>query len=305
MALRLATGPVSWGVDFADDPHNPPWDEVLDGIARTGLGLTELGPLGYLPRDAATLRSELERRGLGVAGSFVFQSFDDPAHRAEALDVTCATCELIAGAGGTHVVLIQAVTPERAATAGDAARAPRLEGERREALIEGLHAAATIAAGDFGLRPVLHNHVGSAIEFMDELSGVLDELPGALLGLCLDTGHAFYAGIDLAELLDRYGGRVDYLHLKDVRPEVRDASVRERTGFWQAIADGVFCPLGEGGVDFELVFARLQAIGFDGPVTIEQDRRPGVASSPEEDVAASVSYLEGVTAVATGGQGGR
>ncbi|MEA2408056.1 MAG: inosose dehydratase [Thermoleophilaceae bacterium] len=304
MALRLATGPVSWGVDFADDPHNPPWPEVLDGIARTGLGLTELGPLGYLPRDAATLKPELARRGLGVAGSFVFQPFEDPARRASALDVTCATCELIAGVGGTHVVLIQAVTPERAATAGDPARAERLSREGSEALVEGLHAAATIAAEDYGLRPVLHNHVGSALEFDDELDAVLEALPGPVLGLCLDSGHAEYADIDLAALLDRWGERVDYLHLKDVRADVRDRSVRERTGFWAAIAAGVFCPLGEGAVDFELLLGRLEAIGFDGPVTIEQDRRPGVSSTPEQDVAASVSYLETVTAVSSGGQGG-
>ena len=231
MGLRLATGPVSWGVDFADDPDNPPWPEVLDGIAATGLGLTELGPLGYLPSDPDTLRPELERRALAVAGSFVFQPFDDPDTRGAALDATCATCELIAGAGGTHVVLIQAVTPDRAATAGDADRAPRLAPERREALTEGLHAAATIATEDFGLRPVLHNHVGSALEFEDELEAVLELLPAAGLGLCLDTGHAFYAGLDLAAVLDRWGERIDYLHLKDVRAGVRDASVRDGTGF--------------------------------------------------------------------------
>jgi inosose dehydratase len=294
MGLRLATGPVSWGVDFADDPHNPPWPEVLDGIAATGLGLTELGPLGYLPSDPQALRPELERRGLAVAGSFVFQTFDDPDTRRAALDATCATCELIAGVGGTHVVLIQAVTPERAATAGDGEHAPRLAPERRDALAEGLHAAATIASEDFGLRPVLHNHVGSALEFEDELESVLELLPASSLGLCLDTGHAFYAGLDLGAVLDRWGERVDYLHLKDVRPAVRDASVRDGTGFWDAIADGVFCPLGEGGVDFELLLDRANQLGFSGPVTIEQDRRPGVASTPEEDVAASVRFLEGL-----------
>jgi inosose dehydratase len=294
MALRLATGPVSWGVDFAGDPHNPPWEEVLDGIEATGLGLTELGPLGYLPSDPGALRPELERRGLAVAGSFVFQPFDDPDARRAARDATCATCELIAGVGGTHVVLIQAVTRDRAATAGDAENAPRLAPERRDELAEGLDAAARIAAEDFGLRPVLHNHVGSALEFEDELEGVLDLLPSASLGLCLDTGHAFYAGMDLAALLDRWGERVDYLHLKDVRPAVRDASVRDGSGFWEAIADGVFCPLGEGGVDFELLLERANQLGFDGPVTIEQDRRPGVESTPEEDVAASVRFLEGL-----------
>ena len=70
MSVRLATGPVSWGVDFADAPDNPPWSEVLDGIAGAGLEWTELGPLGYLPADAAP---ELARRGLRLCGGFVFR----------------------------------------------------------------------------------------------------------------------------------------------------------------------------------------------------------------------------------------
>ena len=57
--VRLATGPVSWGVDFAEAPANPLWTTVLDEIAATGLGALELGPVGFLPEDADTLRAEL------------------------------------------------------------------------------------------------------------------------------------------------------------------------------------------------------------------------------------------------------
>ena len=79
--VRLATGPVSWGVDFADAPSNPPWREVLDAIARTGLGALELGPVGYLPERADALRSELAERGLEAVGSFVFEDLHDPRAR--------------------------------------------------------------------------------------------------------------------------------------------------------------------------------------------------------------------------------
>jgi hypothetical protein len=34
--IELGTGPVSFGVDFADARDNPPWTEVLDGIAAAG-----------------------------------------------------------------------------------------------------------------------------------------------------------------------------------------------------------------------------------------------------------------------------
>ena len=55
--LALATGPVTWGVDFADAPTNPPWPLVLDDIAASGVGALELGPVGYLPEDPPTLRA--------------------------------------------------------------------------------------------------------------------------------------------------------------------------------------------------------------------------------------------------------
>jgi inosose dehydratase len=219
------------------------------------------------------------------------EPFEDPLQRVGVLEVVRATCELISGAGGTHVVLIQAVSDARAATAGDDAAAQRLGFARWERLIDGLRSAARIARADYALRPVLHNHAGTALEFADELHDALMAVPPEEAGLCLDTGHAAYAGIDLDALLDRWGERVEYLHLKDVREEVRDGAVRGRAGFWGAVGEGVFCPLGEGMVDFPRLLARLERMDFDGPVTIEQDRRPGAGTTPEESVRASVDYL--------------
>ena len=67
LPVKLATGPVTWGVDFADTPSNPPWEQVLDDIEASGVGALELGPVGYLPEDPATLaRPLLSRRHLTV-----------------------------------------------------------------------------------------------------------------------------------------------------------------------------------------------------------------------------------------------
>ena len=50
MGVRLATGPVTWGVDFADSPNNPPWTSVLDDIQRSGLGASNSGRSVISPR---------------------------------------------------------------------------------------------------------------------------------------------------------------------------------------------------------------------------------------------------------------
>ena len=44
MSINLANAPVSWGVDYAEDPKNPPWEKVMTEIADAGYRHTELGP---------------------------------------------------------------------------------------------------------------------------------------------------------------------------------------------------------------------------------------------------------------------
>ena len=65
--LWLGTCPDSWGVWFADDPLQTPWERFLDEVAEVGYEWLELGPYGYLPTDPARLAEELGRRGLKVA----------------------------------------------------------------------------------------------------------------------------------------------------------------------------------------------------------------------------------------------
>lgn len=291
MTVRLAGGPVSWGVDFADSPTNPPWPLVLDGIARAGLGWTELGPLGYLPDDPGALRVELARRELRVAGSFVFQPLHDPTRHAEVLDVARRTCRLIQSTGGRHLVVIDLVTAERVATAGRCDDARRLRGAEWEALVDGVGTVAAMARDEFGLEPTLHPHAGSFVEFQDEVDALLQAVD---LGLCLDTGHCAYAGEDPVATYERWPQRVGYLHLKDVDPGVRRRVQAGNLDFWQAVAAGAFCPVGRGVVDFEALEAALERHGFDGWATIEQDRTPGAMGDPVADLLASRRYLESV-----------
>jgi inosose dehydratase len=294
MTVRLANGPVSWGVDFAEAPGNPPWEIVFDQIAEAGFSWTELGPIGYLPQNQAQLRDELDRRGLQVAGSFVFQ----PLHRAEALDevleATRATCRLISAVGGRNLVIIDLVEDERVRTAGQSDRARRLNLREWQTLINGIRAVASVAIEEFELQPVFHPHVGSYIEFEDEVEAALDALEPDLCQLCLDTGHSAYAGIDPVALYRRNRGRVLYFHFKDIDPEVRQAALEQGLDFWSAIRAGIFCPLGSGMVDFPDLAGAVEPGGFDGWATIEQDRDAESESSALADAVRSREFLESV-----------
>jgi inosose dehydratase len=285
-ALELATGPVTWGVDFADAATNPPWSLVLDDIASSGIGALELGPVGYLPEDPSRLRAVLGERGLTAVGSFVFEDFHDPAQAEAIAAVTLRACRAIAAAQGAVLVLIDRPGAERAATAGRSAAARRLTGGEWASMVEALRRAAAIAH-DHGLRPVVHPHAGSFIEFEDEVGRLLDEPD---LDLCLDTGHAAYAGAAPEGLVAEYGARLGHLHLKDVRADVLARVRDEGLDFWAAIAAGVFCPLGQGVVDLPAVLGAVADAGYRGYATIEQDRVAG-SGSPIEDLADSQRVL--------------
>ena len=292
MGLRVANGPVSWGVDLPDKPGSPPWEDVFTEIAEAGYKWCELGPVGYLPADDDLVRAELESRGLGVAGSYIFQPLHDDDLLEDIADITHGTCRRIAGLGGKFLVVIDMVSDERGATAGRSAVAPRLDGAAYEVLLKGLRQSARIAL-EHGLTPVLHPHAGSYIEFEDEIERVLDDTADDGLQLCIDTGHFAYAGVEPVRFLAEHRDRTPYLHFKDIDPIVHHKVVSDGVAFFDAISLGVFCPVGQGVVDFNALAAELKN-GFDGPGTIEQDRDFRSPTTPLEDAKASLDYLRGL-----------
>ncbi|MGZ4767175.1 MAG: sugar phosphate isomerase/epimerase family protein [Ilumatobacteraceae bacterium] len=292
MGLRVANGPVSWGVDLPDKPGAPAWEGVFSEISEAGYRWCELGPRGYLPDDDKLVRAELESRGLSVAGSYIFEPLHDEDRQAAIADITQSTCRRIAGLGGQFLVVIDMVSTERGATAGRSAAASRLDGRAYEVLLNGLRQSASIAI-EHGLTPVLHPHAGSYIEFEDEIERVLDDTADDGLQLCIDTGHFAYAGVEPVRFLAEHRDRTPYLHFKDIDPIVHQKVISDGVAFFDAIPLGVFVPVGQGVVDFNALAAELKN-GFDGPGTIEQDRDFRSPTTPLEDAKASLDYLRGL-----------
>lgn len=275
--VTLAGAPVSWGVDFAGDPLNPRPSEVLDGIAAAGLEWMELGPPGFLPAG----RDVLEERGLRSVGTFVFEDLHAPdgAAMAAAHDALAALVTF----GGRLLVLIDRPCPARAATAGHSVAAPRLGDAAWNAMVGTIRRVAE-AAAEIGVRAVVHPHAGGYVEFADEIERLLADVPADEAGLCADTGHALYAGIDPVALVRDYGDRLEHLHVKDVAGEPDG-------DFWTAVAAGAFCPAGEGRLDLVGLARALDEIGYDGFATLEQDRRPESPGTPLDDLRRSVARV--------------
>lgn len=193
-----------------------------------------------------------------------------------------------------YLVIIDFGDPERAATAGQSEKAPRLKDSDWQRMIRHITVLSEIAWKEYGVRPVIHPHAGGCIEFADELEKLVQDIPHTVAGLCLDTGHLYYAGMDPVAALDRYWDRIDYLHFKDVNEVVWRRAINEGLDFFTACAQGVMCPLGRGAIDYPQVHAFLRQRHYQGWITIEQERDPRDADTSLRDVTASLQYLHSV-----------
>lgn len=290
MKLQLSNAPCSWGIEFADNPSNPSWETVLSEISQAGYKATELGPLGYMPTDKAELSTKLKEYDLGLIAGTIFKHLHDPKQRADILEYTHATCKLLQAQNAKYVVVIDHVSSPRTDQAGQVETAYRLPDDTWNEMMITIRELALVCR-EYNIIPVLHPHAGTFIEYRDEVDRAMAELDKDLVGLCVDTGHCIYAGINPSELIETYQDRVEYIHFKDIDLEVHQHTTANNVDFYTAIGNGVFCPLGQGCVDFSQVKQTLQKIDYEGWITVEQDVDPKKDNSSLENAKESLDFI--------------
>ena len=293
MTIRIGNAPCSWGVEFPHDPRNPPWRTVLKECAEAGYSGIELGPVGFMPEDPAILKDALAEHDLELIGGVVFRAFHDPEAWDDVLDGTVRTCKALVAHGAEHLVLIDSISPRRAPTAGRADEAEQMDKAEWEAYRDRIKEAAKIGV-DHGLTVGIHAHAAGFMDFEPELERLLAEVDEDILKICFDTGHHSYAGFDPVAFMERHIGRISYMHFKDIDPTVKADVVANRTDFYKACGQGIFCNLGDGDVDFPRVREILLENGFEGWCTVEQDCDPTLDISPIDDAKANRAYLTSI-----------
>jgi inosose dehydratase len=162
------------------------------------------------------------------------------------------------------------------------------------AFIDGIGLLARRVRDEAGVRVVIHQHLGTLIESMDEVRRLLDATDPDLVGVCLDTGHwTFGTGGDPVAAVRELGGRIWHVHFKDCDPEVMARSRLEGWDGLTSTANGVFCELGTGCVDFPGVLSGLQDVGYAGWIVVEQDVLPGMGE-PRESALRNREYLRSI-----------
>lgn len=305
MTYPIANAPCSWGVDDPKNPDLPAWTTVLKEAAQAGYRSIELGPWGYLPTDPTSLRAALEQHQLSLVAGTIFDDLVSEDHYPTLEALTHQICRNLSQVPTAapipghpfqppYLVIIDFGNPERARFAGRSALAPRLNDADWQQMMAHITGLSTLAWREYGVRAVIHPHAGGCIEFADEIERLANAIPHDVAGLCLDTGHLYYAGMDPLTWLDRYYARLDYLHFKDVDPQVYQRAVAEGIDFFTACAEGVMCPLGSGAIDYPAINDFLARRGYQGWITIEQERDPRHAAGSLQAVTESLRYLRGV-----------
>lgn len=290
MSYLIACAPCCWGVESADNPYNPDWKQVLHESSRAGFVGLELGPYGFMPLDAGVVNTALFLKKLEICAGTIFEPLSDLGSQVDILNKTKILCKLLQKIGANKLVVIDCVNYLRSQFAGLSDLAPRLEKIKWSVMMDTIRQISDIAR-EFDIRAVVHPHAGGYIEYEDEVDAMLVELTHDEVGLCLDTGHLYYAGMDPAKSLKQYADRLDYVHFKDINSTVLQSVIESRVGFWQACTDGVMCPIGEGVIDYAAVQQVLKEIGYTGWITIEQERDPRNFSTTLPDIKRSRKYL--------------
>ncbi|WP_412552368.1 TIM barrel protein [Shimia sp. MIT1388] len=294
MSIRIGNAPCSWGVEFAEDDRNPTWQTVLKQCAEAGYKGIELGPVGFMPEDPAVLGEALAEHDLELIGGVVFRAYHDPDGWDDVLDATHRTAKALQAHGAQHLVLIDSISPRRAPTAGRAGEAEQMDKAEWTAYRDRIAETARIGSEEYGLTVGIHAHAAGFMDFEPELERLLNEVDESILKICFDTGHHSYAGFDPVAFMKKHIGRISYMHFKDIDPKVKAEVIANRTGFYDACGQGIFCNLGDGDVDFPAVRQVLLDAEFEGWCTVEQDCDPLLDPDPVGDARKNREYLESI-----------
>lgn len=268
--LRIGTAPDSWGVWFADDPKQVPWQRFLDEVVESGYEWIELGPYGYLPTDPNELQDELGERGLKLSAGTVFTGF----HKGEeqwqrAWDQALAVAGLASKLGAEHLVVIPDLW--RSDATGEALEPRTLTDEQWQKLAAGHDRLGKALLEEFGVKQQFHSHADSHIGTTREVVRFLDETDPRYTNLCLDTGHFAYYGGDNVKLIEERPERIGYLHLKQVDPELLWDVLKNDTSFADAVAMDIMIEPPNGVPELAPIIEAVAKIDPEIFAIVEQD----------------------------------
>jgi inosose dehydratase len=273
--VHLGVSPLSWTNDVLIELGDEiPLETCLKDAAEIGYEGVELGR--KFPRDGQKLSPILSDYGLRLVGGwhsgFLTERSVEQEWKAATDHVRllkdCGSQVLVYGECG----LMSGASPWDEPLS----KRPDLK-EIELSAYAGKLGEFAIRLKETGVTLVYHHHLKMLVERAEAIEAFCESTQEEV-GLLLDTGHAYAAGADYAEILRKFGSRVVHIHLKDVRRDVLERARKNDWSFNSAVREGMFTVPGDGDIDFSAMGEFLRTSGYRGWVVVEAEQDPAKAA---------------------------
>ncbi|MDR1029766.1 MAG: myo-inosose-2 dehydratase [Treponema sp.] len=287
--ITLGIAPIGWtNDDLPELGGEIPFEQCVSEMALAGFKGSEVG--NKYPKDPAVLNAALKLRGLTICNAW-FSSF-----------LTTRAYEEVEAAFIAHRDFLYAVGARiiGAAEQGHSIQGqdkpvfdakPYFTDEEWDRLCEGLNKLGKRAA-EKGMKLTYHHHIGTGVQTTSEIDRLMENTDPDLVGLLYDTGHLVFSGEDHLGVLAKWIHRICHVHLKDMRPALREKAIAGKWSFLRAVKAGVFTVPGDGSVDFVPVFDALKQAGYAGWWVVEAEQDPAQANPLEYAIKARTFIKE-------------
>ncbi|MCF6776060.1 myo-inosose-2 dehydratase [Thiotrichales bacterium 19X7-9] len=278
--VKLGISPINWTND--DDPNlggDIAFETCIKEMSQAGFQGTEIG--NKYPKDAHKLRHFLSEYQMQVSSAWMSTFFTESGRYQETLENFMHHLSFMKAVGADVINLCECGHGiQQADYPVFSSHKPVFNHKQWLLLINGLHELGRLAY-DYQMRVSYHFHLGTGVQNQDEVDYLMKHTSPNLLGLLLDTGHAYAADISLDYLFKHYGARINQVHLKDVRTEVLDQVHKDQLTFMDGVRKGMFTVPGDGCIDFDLVFKQLAQKQYQGWFIVEAEQDPAKANPLE------------------------
>jgi inosose dehydratase len=258
-------------------------ERVLSEVWSLGISAIEAGPPGFLPDRSDQAKLLLRRHWLRVVSGQAHAVLHHHDIRGSELAHIDGHASWLAAVGAETLVM-SAIAPRGAKTAHGIV----LDSGGWAHLLHLIGSVEHVCARH-RLRLAVLPRFGSMIQGPSDIERLM---VGTEAGLCFDPAHLLMVGADPLEVLELAEGRIRHVRLNDVDAtlalEVRDGKL----DYAQAVAEGLFKPMGTGDARVESVIETLRKSGYRGWYAIDQDvRLTAKDEKPLSSVKRSLEYV--------------
>lgn len=272
--IKLGVSPLSWTNDvLAELGGDIPLETCLADAADIGYEGVELGR--KFPREGRQLSSILANYGLRLIGGW-YSGFLSERSVEEEWKAAADHVRLLKECGSEVFVYAEmGLITDASPWDEPLSKRPTLKQIELSAYAQRL-AEFSVRLKEAGITLAYHYHLKMIVERAEDIDAFC-EATSEEVGLLLDTGHAYAAGADYAEILRKFGSRVVHIHLKDVRRDVLERARKNDWSFNTAVREGMFTVPGDGNIDFSEIGKFLRTSGYCGWVVVEAEQDPAKA----------------------------